>query len=135
MGRKYSVETFELCKKLYELKPDWQTFGSHLIKFKGDKPRIYRDNVHRTCYDRAPEYTLEYLLDRLPDAIENKLGVGALTLSSRKAQYRDGWLAFYGDDEGCSIDSNLVCVAKTPLRAVLKLAIAVAELERKGKEL
>lgn len=121
------MNTFELCKKLHELKPDWQTVGDYVIKFKGDNPRIYHDNVRRTCYDWAPEYTLEYLLNKLPDAIENKLGVGALMLSSRKAQYRDGWLAFYGDDEGCSIDSNLVCAAQTPLDAVLKLAIVMAE--------
>lgn len=121
------METFELCKKLHELKPDWQTIGDYVIKFKGDDPRIYHDNVRRTCYDWAPEYTLEYLLDKLPDTIESKLGLGALTLSSRRAQYRDGWLAFYEDDEGCSIDSNLVCVAQTTLDAVLKLAIVMAE--------
>lgn len=121
------MNAFELCKKLHELKPDWQTIGDYVIKFKGDDPRIYHDNVRRTCYDWAPEYTLEYLLDKLPDAIENNLGIGALTLSSRKAQYRDGWLAFYGDDEGCSIDSSLVCAAQTPLDAVLKLAMVMAE--------
>ena len=121
------MKTFELCKKLHELKPDWQTVGDYVIKFKGDDPRIYHDNIRRTCYDWAPEYTLEYLLDKLPDTIENKLGVGALTLSSRKVQYRDGWMVFYGDDEGCSIDSNLVCAAQTPLDALLKLAIMMAE--------
>ena len=63
----------------------------------------------------------------MPDAIESKLGLGALTLSSRRGQHRDGWVVFYGDDEGCSIDSNLVCAAQTPLDAVLKLAIAMAE--------
>lgn len=129
MKRKYSMETFELCKKLHELKPDWQgiTGCKHLIKFKAPKSHIYPEDVNRPCHDWTPEYTLEYLLDKLPDAIENKFGVGALTLSSRKVQYRDGWLAFYGDDEGCSIDSNLVCVAQTPLDAVLKLAIVMAE--------
>ena len=128
------METFELCKKLHELKPDWQHFANcrYTVKFKAREPRIYPEDVNRPFYDWAPEYTLEYLLDKLPDAIENKLGVGALTLSSRKVQYRDGWLAFYGDDEGCSIDSNLVCAAQTPLDAVLKLAIAMTELERKG---
>lgn len=121
------MKIFELCKKLHELKPDWQTVGDYVIKFKGDDPRIYHDNVRRTCYDWAPEYTLEYLLDKLPDAIENNLGVGALTLSSRKAQYRDGWLAFYGDDEGCSVDASLVFAAEAPLDAALKLAIIMAE--------
>ena len=121
------MNAFELCKKLHELKPDWQTIGDYVIKFKGDEPRIERDNIRRTCHDWAPEYTLEYLLDKLPDAIENNLGVGALTLSSRKAQYRDGWLAFYEDDEGCTVDASLVFVAEAPLDAVLKLAIIMAE--------
>lgn len=121
------METFKLCKKLHELKPDWQTFGSYVIKFKGDDPQTYHDDIHRTCYDWAPEYTLEYLLDKLPDTIESKLGLGALTLSSRRAQYRDGWLAFYEDDEGCTVDSSLVFAAEAPLDAVLKLAIAMAE--------
>jgi hypothetical protein len=121
------METFELCKKLHQLKPDWRTFGSYVIKFKGDEPQIYRDNIRRTCYDWAPEYTLEYLLDKLPDAIESKLGLGALTLSSRRGQYRDGWMVFYGDDEGCSVDASLVFAAEAPLDAALKLAIIMAE--------
>lgn len=121
------MNAFELCKKLHELKPDWQTIGDYVIKFKGDDPRIYHDNVRRTCYDWAPEYTLEYLLDKLPDAIESELGLGALTLSSRRGQHRDGWMVFYGDDEGCSVDSSLVFAAESPLDAVLKLAIVMAE--------
>ncbi len=105
------MKTFELCNKLHELKPDWLTIGDYVIKFKGDEPRVYRDSIRRTCYDWAPEYTLEYLLDKLPDAIESKLGLGALTLSSRRGQHRDGWMVFYGDDEGCSVDSSLVFAA------------------------
>lgn len=123
------METFELCRKLYELKPGWQggTGCKYIIKFKAPKSRIYPEDVNRPCYDCAPEYTLEYLLDKLPDAIESKLGLGALTLSSRQMQHRDGWLVFYGDDEGCSVDASLVFVAEAPLHAVLKLAIAMAE--------
>lgn len=82
------METFELCKKLHELKPDWQTFGSYIIKFKGDEPRIERDNIRRTCYDWAPEYTLEYLLDKLPNIIDGDFGFGTLALSTRQGQYR-----------------------------------------------
>lgn len=123
------METFELCKELHELKPDWQGGAGckYIIKFKAPKSRIYPEDVNRPCHDWTPEYTLEYLLDKLPDAIKNNLGIGALTLSSRKAQYRDGWLAFYGDDEGCSVDSSLVFAAEAPLDAVLKLAIAMVE--------
>lgn len=116
------METFELCKKLHELKPDWQTFGSHVIKFRGDKPRIYR-----TCYDWAPEYTLGYLLDKLPNIIDSDSGFGTLALSTRQGQYRNGWLALYEDDEGCAVEDGLGCAAQTPLDAVLKLAIVMIE--------
>ena len=121
------MNTFELCKKLYELKPDWQTVGDYVIKFKGDDPRIYHDNVRRTCYDWAPEYTLEYLLDKLPNIIDSDSGFGTLALSTRQGQYRNGWLALYEDDEGYAVDDNLACAAQTPLDAVLKLAIVMAE--------
>lgn len=121
------MNTFELCKKLHELKPDWQTVGDYVIKFKGDDPRIYHDNIRRTCYDWAPEYTLEYLLDKLPNTIDSDSGFGTLALSTRQGQYRNGWLALYEDDEGCAVDNNLACAAQTPLDAVLKLAIVMAE--------
>lgn len=123
------METFELCKKLHQLKPDWQpiTACRYTVKFKASEPCIYPEDANRPCYDWAPEYTLEYLLDKLPDAIESKLGLGALTLSSRRGQYRDGWMVFYGDDEGCSVDASLVFAAEAPLDAALKLAIIMAE--------
>ena len=121
------MKTFELCKKLHELKPDWQTVGDYVIKFKGDDPRIYHDNVRRTCYDWAPEYTLEYLLDKLPNIIDSDSGFGTLALSTRQGQYRNGWLALYEDDEGYAVDDNLACAAQAPLDAVLKLAIVMAE--------
>lgn len=128
------METFELCKKLHELKPDWQgtTGCKHLIKFKAPKSHIYPEDVNRPCYDWAPEYTLEYLLDRLPNIIDGNSGFGTLALSTRQGQYRNGWLALYEDDEGYAVDDNLACAAQTPLDAVLKLAIAMTELERKG---
>ena len=121
------MKTFELCKKLHELKPDWQTFGSYIIKFKGDEPRIERDNIRRTCHDWAPEYTLEYLLDKLPNIIDGDSGFGTLALSTRQGQYRNGWLALYEDDEGCAVEDGLDCAAQNPLHAALKLAIVMAE--------
>lgn len=121
------METFELCKKLHELKPDWSPIGVFIIQFKGDRPRVYRDNIRRTCYDWAPEYTLEYLLDKLPNIIDGDFGFGTLALSTRQGQYRNGWLAFYEDDEGCAIDDSLAYAAQTPLNAVLWLTIIMAE--------
>lgn len=122
------METFELCKKLYQLKPDWQpiTACRYTVKFKASEPRIYPEDVNRPCYDWAPEYTLEYLLDKLPNIIDGDFGFGTLALSTRQGQYRNGWLAFYEDDDGYTVD-NLACAEQTPLHAVLKLAIIMAE--------
>ena len=123
------MEAFELCKKLHQLKPDWQpiTACRYTVKFKASEPRIYPEDVNRPCYDWAPEYTLEYLLDKLPNIIDGDFGFGTLALSTRQGQYRNGWLAFYEDDEGCAVDDSLAYAAQTPLYAVLKLAIIMAE--------
>lgn len=124
------MEIFKLCKKLHELMPDWRTSGSHVIKFKGDESRVYHDNVHRTGYDWAPEYTLEYLLNKLPKTIDGDSDCGILTLTIDEVEYEGswtwGWRAFYETCNGCSAD-DLFCEAVTPLHAVLKLAIAMAE--------
>ena len=123
------MKTFELCKKLHELKPDWQgvTGCKHLIKFKAPKSHIYPEDVNQPCYDWAPEYTLEYLLNKLPNIIDSDSGFGTLALSTRQGQYRNGWLALYEDDEGCTVEDGLDCAAQNPLHAVLKLAIVMAE--------
>lgn len=122
------METFELCKKLHQLKPDWQpiTACRYTVKFKASEPRIYPEDANRPCYDWAPEYTLEYLLDKLPNIIDGDFGFGTLALSTRQGQYRNGWLVFYEDDDGYTVD-NLACAEQTPLHAVLKLAIIMAE--------
>lgn len=132
------METFELCKKLHELKPDWQggTGCKHFIKFKAPKSRIYPEDVNRPCYDWAPEYTLEYLLDKLPKTIDGGSDDGILTLATDEIEYEEhswgwGWRASY-DTVGGRLADDLVHEAKNPLHAVLKLAIAVAELERRG---
>lgn len=77
-----TLHTFDLCKQLYELKPHWQTIGSYVIKSEGDEPRIDHDEVHRTCYDWTPEFTTDYLLEKLPNRIVDGFDFGALTLST-----------------------------------------------------
>lgn len=121
------METFELCKKLHELKPDWKPIVNYryIIKFKARESRIYPENVNQPCYDCAPEYTLEYLLDKLPNSIKN--GSGVLALFGGQGQCGDDWVAFYEDGEGCVLDGGLNHSAQTPLDAVLKLAIVMAE--------
>ncbi len=127
------METFELCKRLYELKPDWQgvTDCKYLIKFKAPKSHIYPEDVNQPCYDWTPEYTLEYLLDKLPETIDGDSDYGTLTLATDEIEYEEGswgwgWRAFYETCNGYLAD-DLAHEAKTPLRAVLKLAIVMAE--------
>lgn len=50
-----TLHTFDLCKQLHELKPHWQPIGAYVIKSEGDEPQLCRDDIHRTCYDWAPE--------------------------------------------------------------------------------
>ena len=120
------MKTFELCKKLHELKPDWQTVGDYIIKFKGDEPRVYRDNVRRTCYDWAPEYTIDYLLEKLPNRIVDGFDFGMLTLTTRQGAFRNGWMASYDDDAGYPI-GDIWGVAETALDALLELTIEMIE--------
>ena len=127
------MKTFELCKKLHDLKPDWQgiTDCKYLIKFKAPKSHIYPEDVNQPCYDWAPEYTLEYLLNKLPSTIKD--GSGVFALVGGQGQHGDDWTAFYMDEEGYVMDSSLNCNAQTPLNAVLKLAIAVVEAKVRGE--
>ena len=128
------METFELCKKLHKLKPDWQPIAAYryTVKFNASEPRIYPEDVNRPCYDWAPEYTLEYLLDKLPKIIGDEPADGILTLATDEIEYEEGswgwgWRAFYDVSDGFYLADDLFCESKNPLHAVLKLAIAMAE--------
>ena len=121
-----TLQTFDLCKQLHELKPDWQTIGSYVIKSEGDEPRIDHDEAHRTCYDWAPEFTVDYLLEKLPNRIVDGFDFGMLTLSTRQGALRNGWMASYDDDAGYPI-GDIAGVAETALDAVLQLTIEMAE--------
>lgn len=120
------LHTFDLCKQLHKMKPHWQTIGSYVIKSEGDEPRIYHDEVHRTCYDWAPEYTIDYLLEKLPNRIVDGFDFGMLTLSTRQGAFRNGWMASYDNDAGYPI-GNIEGVAETALDAVLELTIEMAK--------
>lgn len=93
------METFELCKRLHELKPDWTTEDKLSIQVTGHPPGIVRGYNFIAYSDEAPRFTLEYLLDKLPKTIKG--GSGVLALSGGQGQRGDDWIAFYEDDEGC----------------------------------
>lgn len=121
------METFELCKKLHKLKPDWMTEDKLSIQVTGHPPGIVKGYNFIAYSDEAPRFTLEYLLDKLPKTIKNSFGSGVLTLVSGQGQRGDDWNAFYMNDEEYVMDSSLNCDAKTPLHALLELAIMMAE--------
>lgn len=121
------MKTFELCKKLHELKPGWSPEDRLFIRREGELPEVVKGVNFTMSFDNAPRFTLEYLLDKLPNIIDSDSGFGTLALSTRQGQYRNGWLALYEDDEGCAVEDGLCCAAQTPLDAVLKLAIVMIE--------
>jgi hypothetical protein len=121
-----ALHTFDLCKQLYKLKPDWQTIGSYVIKSEGDEPRIDYDEAHRTCYDWAPEFTVDYLLEKLPNRILDGYDFGMLTLSTRQGSFRYGWVASYDNDAGYPI-GEICGVAETALDALLELTIEMVK--------
>lgn len=130
------METFELCKKLYELKPHWKPEDKLVIWNEGDEPEIVSVVNSARRFDEAPRFTTDYLLEKLPKVIDGGSDDGILTLVVDEIEYGEhnwgwGWRASYNSVNSYLVD-DLVHEAKDPLHAVLKLAIAVAELERKG---
>ena len=121
-----TLHTFDLCKQLYELKPHWQTIGSYVIKSEGDEPRIDHDEVHRTCYDWTPEFTTDYLLEKLPNRIVDGFDFGALTLSTKKSESKYSWIASYNNDAGYPI-GDIAGVAENALDALLELTIEMTK--------
>lgn len=121
-----TLHTFDLCKQLHELKPHWQPIGAYVIKSEGDEPQLCRDDIHRTCYDWAPEFTVDYLLEKLPNRILDGFDYGMLTLSTRQGALRNGWIASYDNDADYPI-GDIFGVAETALDAVLELTIEMAK--------
>ena len=97
-------ELFELCKEVYE-RTGWQpTDWQH-----GDE-------------DGQPLYTSDYLLEKLPNKIKGKHSTGWLTLSPMD---KETWGAGYEADHTEHIDDYKLEWSDTPLKALLKLVIAL----------
>jgi hypothetical protein len=126
------TELFELCKEVYKRKPEWygDMFGwSYTDLFSKSEYKRMRGRNGTS----VPEYTSDYLLEKLPRDIprdENSYFFAELYLTPTVA---DSWNAGYRvgasfPDYGCNAD--------TPLKALLKLTIALddaGELEKQVK--
>ena len=120
-----TLHTFDLCKKLHELKPDWTPEDRLFIRQEGDLPQVVKGVSLATSVDEAPRFTVDYLLEKLPKHIVDGFDSGTLTLSTRQGEF-NGWIASYNNDAGYPI-GNIDGIAETALDAVLKLAIEIAK--------
>jgi hypothetical protein len=113
-------ELFTLCKSVYE-KTGWD--GDKRFAFDdtyADKwLRYIADFEHKTrewnLKDMIPLYTSDYLLEKLPHEVEE------YTVGVVWDKNVDSWRGEYGDNR-----LHLVH-ADTPLKALLKLTLALAE--------
>lgn len=121
-----TLQTFNLCKQLHELKPDWTPEDRLFIRREGDSPEVVKSVSFIPRFDGAPRFTADYLLEKLPNRILDSCEFGMLTLSTRQGALRNGWMASYDDDAGYPI-GDIAGVAETALDAVLQLAIEMAE--------
>lgn len=103
-------ELFGLCKEVYKRFPEWQT-GKWLF------------DIHTKGKDgEAPEYTSDYLLEKLPKTIDSDDSILYLTVYGDDIVLEDeAWVACY---ELYDSDKHNV-KADTPLKALLKLTIAL----------
>lgn len=121
-----TLHTFDLCKKLHELKPDWTPEDRLFIRREGDNPEVVKDPKFVYRVDQAPRFTADYLLEKLPNRILDGFDYGMLTLSTRQGSFRYGWVASYDNDAGYPI-GDICGVAETALDALLELTIEMVE--------
>lgn len=120
-----TLETFDFCKQLHELKPGWTPEDRLFIRREGELPQVIKGASLVASFDEAPRFTVDYLLEKLPKRVVDGFDFGTLTLSTRQGEF-NGWIASYNNDAGYPI-GNIDGVAETALDAVLKLAIEMAE--------
>lgn len=121
-----TLRTFDLCKQLHELKPGWTPEDRLFIRREGELPEIIKGVSFIFRFDEAPRFTVDYLLEKLPNRILDGFDYGMLTLSTRQGSFRYGWVASYDNDAGYPI-GDICGVAETALDAVLRMAIEMAE--------
>lgn len=123
-----TLQTFELCKQLHELKPGWTPEDRLFIRREGDNPEVVKDPKFVYRFDEAPRFTVDYLLEKLPKRAADGFEYGMLTLSTKQGAFRNGWLAFYDDGAGYPL-GGIDGVAETALDALLELAIEMIKRE------
>lgn len=123
-----TLHTFDLCKQLHALKPHWTPEDRLFIRREGELPEVVKGVSFARSFDQAPRFTIDYLLEKLPNRIVDGFDFGMLTLTTRQGAFRNGWMASYDDDAGYPI-GDIWGVAETALDALLELTIEMVKRE------
>lgn len=109
-------ELYELCKEVYK-KTDWKPTESRwwIINEYGERTLNYSPAIHNPT---VPLYTSDYLLEKLPPTVKNSFDGDDDYLILYKKSKR--WYADY-------MGQFIRCESDTPLKALLKLTIALSE--------
>ena len=125
-----TMQTFKLCKQLHELRPGWTPEDRLFIRREGELPEVVKGVSLAKSFDEAPRFTVDYLLEKLPNRITNDCCSGVLTLIADKPNiFKNGWLVGYIADTDQPMQGNLYAIGKTALDALLNLAIEMTESE------
>lgn len=119
-------ELYKLCSEVYKRFPEWKT-GRHIWSMK--RPVICKGDDFMDGMS-FPLYTSDYLLEKLPNELKRSDDqYGALWGMKNLTQMLDGvWDASYRfEDEMNPPDYKYSCESDTPLKALLKLTIALSE--------
>lgn len=119
-------ELFELCKLVYKHFPSWWQ-GLDRIYSNGATRHPWDDNFLPFKVE-APLYTSDYLLGKLPEHLDN----GEVNWLDLSVELDKGWCVMYEYAGSEYEGEGYVCVAETPLKALLKLVLT---LDRAGIKL
>ena len=103
-------ELFELCKEVYRRHQFWAGTDMIFGKEVGRDWRIMPLTLRIPKHNRIPLYTSDYLLEKLPLVSVEK--------------WNNEWIAASGRDTD---SPKYGCIDDTPLKALLKLTIALSE--------
>lgn len=124
-------ELFELCKEVYERLPCWDNtekcYAYYAPQYETEKIwqiiPLHEDNVDDVD-EWHPLYSSDYLLEKLPKSIDN----GELNwLDIYHEAEPDCWRAGYEYGKSENWGDSYDVVSETPLKALLKLVIALAD--------
>lgn len=116
------TELFELCEEVYA-KTVWD---NHQLRIHSESLAVAES--FGTLEYSVPLYTSDYLLEKLPISVESEWshsGNNELTIVKLDGKYSASYLHSKEDRVALVGSTNLIGVADTPLKALLKLVLTL----------